>query len=84
MRNVQKDRTHAENLHLWRKVSQACFTVQLDDFHPLPLHVLTHEAEALVFKVTFELGIDLRSTTDESEPTLTVSTMQVRTIAALS
>lgn len=42
------------------KLFQASVTVELDDFHPLPLHVLTHEAEALVFKVTLELGIDLR------------------------
>lgn len=34
------------------KVSVASVTVELDDFHPLALHVLTHEAEALVFKVT--------------------------------
>lgn len=41
-------------------------TVELDDFHPLALHVLTHKAEALVFKVTLELGVDLRTRTDES------------------
>lgn len=34
-------------------------TIQLDDLHPLSLHVLTHEAEALVFKVTLEFRVNL-------------------------
>lgn len=37
-----------------------CFrTIQLDDLHPLSLGVLTHEAEALVFKVTLEFRVNL-------------------------
>lgn len=56
---------HVENFHF--KESFCFHTIQLYDFHPLPLDILTHEAEALVFKVILELRINLHEDKVEVE-----------------
>lgn len=54
-----------EDFHF--KESFCFYTIQLYDFHPLPLDILTHKAEALVFKVILELRINLHEDKVEAE-----------------
>lgn len=50
-------------------IQHKCFrshTIQLYDLHSFPFNVLTYEAEALLFKVTLELRIDLHENNIQS------------------
>lgn len=60
-------------VNIYKTKSFSFHTIQLYDLHPFPFNILTYEAEALLFKVTLELRINLHKDNIQSwTPTQTV------------